>query len=175
MVNPETSFSQSTKSDQNGSYQFLQVPPGTYTLTVEQSSFGTLKQEGLQLLVNVPTTSNITLKVHAENSVVEVNTQATQVNTQDATVGNAFETAQIAALPFEGRDPVQILSLQPGVTFVGTNVDQKFDSRGGSSQTEREAIKRTSCSTASTTMIRPKDSLFRVRCARRWIRCKSFA
>ncbi len=35
-------------------------------------------------------------------------------------------------MPFEGRDPTQILSLQPGVTFVGTNVDQNQDSRGGS-------------------------------------------
>jgi hypothetical protein len=53
------------------------------------------------------------------------------VNTENATLGNAFGTSQIESLPFEGRDPAQILSLQPGVTFVGTNVNQKFDSRGG--------------------------------------------
>jgi hypothetical protein len=53
------------------------------------------------------------------------------VNSEDASLGNAFGASQISSLPFEGRDPTQILSLQPGVTFVGTNVDQNQDSRGG--------------------------------------------
>ncbi len=35
-------------------------------------------------------------------------------------------------LPSEGRDPVAILSLQPGVSYIGKNVNQDDDSRGGS-------------------------------------------
>jgi hypothetical protein len=127
-----TGFSQTTKTDNSGYYQFLQVPPGTYTLTVAKPGFGTLKEDNLQLVVNVPATSNVTLRVQAESSTVEVSDVAVQVNSEDATMGNAFNTTQIAALPFEGRDPTQILSLQPGVTFVGNNVDQSHDSRGGS-------------------------------------------
>jgi Carboxypeptidase regulatory-like domain len=132
LSNANTGFSQSTKSDDHGFYEFLQVPPGTYSLTVAKQGFATLKEEGLELLVNVPATSNVKLRVQSETSTVEVTSTSVQVNSEDATLGNAFGTAQIAALPFEGRDPTQILSLQPGVTYVGKNVDQNFDSRGGS-------------------------------------------
>ncbi len=132
LSNPATGFSESKKSDRDGVYQFLQLPPGTYTLTVTKSGFATLKEANLQLLVNVPATSNISMRVKGEVSVVEVTGMGVQVNSQDATIGNAFGTSQIEALPFEGRDPTQILSLQPGVTYVGTNVDQDQDSRGGS-------------------------------------------
>ena len=132
LSNPSTGFSQSTKTDNQGTYQFLQIPPGTFNLTVSQAGFATIKREGLQLLVNVPATSDVTLRVKGEMAVVEVASNMVQVNSEDATLGNAFGTQQIESLPFEGRDPTQILSLQPGVTFVGTNVDQNQDSRGGS-------------------------------------------
>ena len=132
LSNPSTGFSQSTKTDDRGFYQFLQVPPGTYTLTVTKPGFAALKEDGLQLLVNVPATSNLKLRVQTQVSTVEVMSTTVQVNSEDATLGNAFGTQQIESLPFEGRDPTQILSLQPGVTFVGTNIDQNQDSRGGS-------------------------------------------
>jgi hypothetical protein len=56
------------------------------------------------------------------------------VNTEDASIGNAFNERQLLRLPSEGRDPAAILSLQPGVTYIGTSkqIDQTNDSRGGS-------------------------------------------
>jgi hypothetical protein len=134
LSNPATGFSRSTKTDDHGFYQFLQVPPGTYTLTVSKPGFAILKEDGLQLRVDVPATSNLALRVQGEVSTVEVTSTTVQVNSEDATLGNAFGASQIESLPFEGRDPTQILSLQPGVTFVGaqTNQQQDFDSRGGS-------------------------------------------
>jgi hypothetical protein len=131
LSNPSTGFSQSTETDDHGFYQFLQVPPGTYNLAVLKQGFSSLIEQNLQLLVNVPTTSNLTLRVQGQLSTVEVESTAVEVNSQDATIGNAFGARQIESLPFEGRDPTQILSLQPGVSFVGTNVDQDYDSRGG--------------------------------------------
>lgn len=132
LSSPATGFSRSTKTDDHGFYQFVQVAPGTYTLTITKSGFATLQEDGLHLLVDVPATSNLTLRIQAETSTVEVTGTTVQVNSEDATLGNAFGASQIESLPFEGRDPTQILSLQPGVTFVGTNVNQDYDSRGGS-------------------------------------------
>jgi Carboxypeptidase regulatory-like domain len=132
LSNPSTGFSQMTTTNDLGAYQFLQIPPGTYTLTVSMAGFATLRQENLVLQVNVPATANVSLHVKGETAIIDVQSQSVQVNSEDATLGNAFGTSQIAALPFEGRDPTQILSLQPGVTFVGTNVNQNQDSRGGS-------------------------------------------
>jgi len=127
-----TGFSRTSVTDGSGAYQFLQLPPGTYTLKVSMQGFASLQENNVQLRVNLPNTLDLALKVKSEATVIEVQSETAQVNTQDATVGNAFSTSRIAALPFEGRDPAQILSLQPGVTYVGTNVNQNFDSRGGS-------------------------------------------
>src|SRR5437660_11032304 len=65
---------------------------------------------------------------------VEVTGAAPLVNTQDASMGHAFNTEQVLSLPFEGRDPAGILSLQPGVAYTGnsTTLDSTIDSRSGS-------------------------------------------
>ena len=134
LENHQVGFTRSTSTNGQGEYEFIQIPPGTYTVTVTASGFSTTKVTGMQLLVNTPATQNLTLSVAAAATVVEVQGQAELVNTQDASIGNAFDSKQILNLPLEGRDPVGILSLQPGVAFVGDsrNVDQSMDSRGGS-------------------------------------------
>jgi len=131
---PATGFSRTTKTSAQGEYEFPQIPPATYVLTTVVHGFATMKQTGVKLLVDTPGTVNVTLKVAAENITVEVAGTAPMVNTQDATLGHAFEANQIASLPFEGRDPTGILSLQPGVVFTGNSphISSAADSRSGS-------------------------------------------
>jgi hypothetical protein len=130
--NAQTGFSRTTRTGSDGVYQFLQVSPATYTLTVVAAGFGTLKRDNVTLQVSLPATLDVSMEVKGRSEVVEVTGEATLVNTSDATLGHAFGAEQILNLPAEGRDPVSILSLQPGVVYVGRNVDQTFDSRGGS-------------------------------------------
>ncbi len=132
LTDPQTGFSRSAKTSNQGEYQFLQVPPATYVVTAAAPGFANMKQEGVRLLVSTPGTLDFTMKVASASETIEVRAEAELVNTQDATLGHAFGTEKIENLPFEGRDPVAILSLQPGVAYVGSNVDQSIDSRGGS-------------------------------------------
>jgi len=135
--NPATGYSRTTKSGGDGVYQFLSVPPATYRLTVTAPGFATLKQDNVILQVSQPATLDFTMKVAAANEVVEVTGAAAVINTTDATQGNVINSNQLTYLPSEGLDPVAILSLQPGVTFIGnTNQDntkpnQTADSRAG--------------------------------------------
>ena len=131
---PATGFSRTTKTSAQGEYGFPQIPPATYVLTTVVHGFATMKQSGIKLLVDTPATVNVTMKVAAENITIEVAGTAPLVNTQDATLGHAFEANQIASLPFEGRDPTGILSLQPGVVFTGNSphISSGADSRSGS-------------------------------------------
>lgn len=131
---PTTGFSRTTKTAARGEYEFPQIPPATYMLITVVHGFATVKQTGIKLLVDTPATVNVTLRVAAENITVEVAGTAPLVNTQDATLGHAFEANQIASLPFEGRDPTGILSLQPGVVFTGNSphISSAADSRSGS-------------------------------------------
>ena len=136
--NPATGYSRSTKSGNDGAYQFLEVPPATYTLTVAAAGFATLKQDNVVLQVSQPATLYVTMEVKGSTIVVEVTGSAPLVNTTDASQGNVFDANQIANLPSEGRDPVAILSLQPGVTYLGSGTNYNNtkpnlteDSRGG--------------------------------------------
>jgi hypothetical protein len=131
LSNKEQGFSRTETSDTQGLYQLSQLPPGDYVLAVSAPGFAKIEQQ-ITLIVNVPATKDLVLQVASSNVVVEVSGEAAPaVNTQDATVGNAVTKIQLDSLPFEGRDPAQILSLQPGVTFVGNNIDPNTDPRQG--------------------------------------------
>ncbi|HXW90291.1 MAG TPA: carboxypeptidase-like regulatory domain-containing protein [Terriglobales bacterium] len=133
LSNPATGFSRTTKSGNDGSYQFLEVPPATYTLTVANPGFAMVKRDNVTLQVSQPTTLDVSMQVGKATEVIEVTGEAPMVNTQDATLGNNFNARQLTDLPSEGRDPAAILSLQPGVVYIGktTNDQQDYDSRGG--------------------------------------------
>jgi len=134
LSNPETGFVREVTSNGQGVYQFLQVPPATYELVVTASGFARQKQNNLRLMVNTPATLDIAMHVASTEIVVDVAASAPLVNTQDASMGHAFNSDQISNLPFEGREPTSILSLQPGVAFTGngSHINPASDSRSGS-------------------------------------------
>ncbi len=138
LSNGATGFMRTTKTDGQGVYQFLEVPPANYLLTVEAAGFAKTKRENVLLQVSSPATLNISLQVAGSSVVVEVTSEAPLVNTTDATLGNNFDSRQLTDLPAEGRDPAAILSLQPGVVYIGPAANQGLipeqqnnDSRGG--------------------------------------------
>jgi len=134
LSNSQTGFSRIVKTGGRGDYQFLQVPPAPYELTVSAPGFGTVKRNNVVLQVSSPATLNLTLQVATQAVTVEVTGETPAVNTTDATLGHNFNSKQLIDLPSEGRDPAAILSLQPGVVYIGkkTHTQQNDDSRGGS-------------------------------------------
>jgi Carboxypeptidase regulatory-like domain len=133
LSNPEIGANLSAHSDKNGFYQFQDVRPGTYVLTVTAPGFATFKQAGLVLLISTPTTRDVQLQIASGTTTVEVQAGQEVINTQDATLGATFDSKQILALPFEGRDAAGVLSLQPGVTYTGNNpnLNSTVDTRNG--------------------------------------------
>src|SRR5580692_365116 len=138
LSNPATGFSRTAKTDDQGIYQFLEVPPSTYVIEASAAGFATTKRDSVPLQVSSPATVNLVLQVQGGSVIVDVSGEAPQVNTTDATLGNNFNSRQLIDLPSEGRDPAAILSLQPGVVFIGSSANQGIipsqqdnDSRGG--------------------------------------------
>jgi hypothetical protein len=122
-----------TQSSEAGFYEFLQLPPGTYTLAVSAGNFQSVTQKEVVLQVALPRTINIKLAVSTVQQTITVTGASVPlVNSTDATLGNAFDSKQVLDLPSEGRNPVELLNLQPGVTYTGSQVDPASDSRGGS-------------------------------------------
>jgi hypothetical protein len=116
----ETGASREATSDAAGRYVFSQVTPGTYKLTAKASGFNEVTINDVHLLVSQPSTINVSFeKIGSTTTTVEVAAEAVQVNTTDATLGNAVGGKVITQLPFEARNVVGLLSLQPGVVYLG--------------------------------------------------------
>ena len=117
-------------SDASGTYQFEQVLPATYVLSVAAKGFATRSTQ-VDLLVGEPATLNITLYVEAAATSVSVVSQTSPLNLNDASMGDAIEAPTIQGLPVQGDIP-DLLSLQPGTLYLGLHNDQTHDSRSGS-------------------------------------------
>ncbi len=75
----------STQTDKKGNYQFSNLPPGSYVLTVTAPGFDTLKQTGLQLEVGHSPTIDLKLQVGAEMTTVDVSSESPQIDTTSVT------------------------------------------------------------------------------------------
>jgi len=122
-----------TTSNSRGEYQFVSLTPGSYSLLVQADGFRKFEQRNIELLVNNPTTDNVTLEVGSTTQTVEVSAQAETLNTTDASLGIAFGENQVKELPLEGRNVPDLLTLQSGVVYIGNNpqIDTNTDTRSG--------------------------------------------
>jgi hypothetical protein len=97
------------------------ITPADYRIDVQAPGFKKQVVENVAAIIGKQTESNIVLAVGTVSETVEV--QATTgealINTQDATLGNNFNSLQITQLPLEARNLVDLLSLQPGSTREG--------------------------------------------------------
>jgi len=123
----ENGSSRKTATDISGEYSFLQVAPGDYNLIAEKSGFATVTNAHVKLLVNTPETLDLKMALSAAGEIVNVASEASQVNTTDASVGNPFSETQVRQLPLQTRNVVELLSLQPGVTTSGEVLGSRRD------------------------------------------------
>jgi hypothetical protein len=127
-----TGLERTTTSNGGGLYQFLDVPPGTYTLHAVAHGFVSYTATNVTLVVNTPSTLNIRLQLTSVATSVTVQGEsAPLINRTDASLGNTLEDNQISQLPIADRNVVQLLSLQPGVAYLGNNLDPTTDTRSG--------------------------------------------
>ena len=122
VMNGEIGLQRSVLSDSAGRYAFAQLRPGTYTLVATKEGFESVITEGVILLVNTTVTNDVVFgSVEAIKETLNVSASGVQVNTTDASVGNAFGTKPISQLPLNARNPAGLLSLQAGVTFLSAD------------------------------------------------------
>ena len=117
IVNIANSLERHTVADAQGRYTISQVTPGTYKLTGKAAGFADVVIDRIELLVSQPATVEVVFKtVGTTKQTVEVEAAAAQVNTTDASLGNAITTDTIQNVPMFARNVAGLLALQPGVT-----------------------------------------------------------
>ncbi|HVO99880.1 MAG TPA: carboxypeptidase-like regulatory domain-containing protein [Bryobacteraceae bacterium] len=128
LTNIATGVEQTTQADSGGRYNYPSVAPGMYKLIAKHPGFSDVIVNNIELLVSTATTVNVTFeKVGSTTTTIAVEANAVQVNTQDATIGNAINTQQILEIPSYLRNVAALLQFQPGVNTSGNVNGGKSD------------------------------------------------
>ncbi|MGH9401096.1 MAG: carboxypeptidase regulatory-like domain-containing protein [Terriglobia bacterium] len=114
LTNQATGVAQTTRSSSTGTYVFVSVPPGVYTLKCEAPGFRTDLEKALVVHVQNTVTADISLVVGSTTQQVAVTAAAPLLQAQDASVGTTIGTADVNDLPLNGRNFLTLARIQPG-------------------------------------------------------------
>ena len=101
-----------------GAYAFTTLFPGVYKIHAEMTGFESIDIENIQLQVTQTARYDLTMQVGAVVQRIEVNASAPVLATDKADQGNVVSTTQIADLPLNGRDYMQLAALTNGVILA---------------------------------------------------------
>src|SRR5213594_2928832 len=107
----ETGAVRTALSDETGSYVLPNLPVGPYKLEVSLPGFRTFVQSGIVLQVNSSTVVNPVLNVGQVSETVEVQANASLVETRSTGIGQVVENARILELPLIGRQVTGLAQL----------------------------------------------------------------
>jgi hypothetical protein len=110
-------------TDSRGYYVIAPLPPGYYTAAVEQPGFKRSETTHKKLDPGIPGALDIVLQVGGTNETVTVTANTAVVQTESATVGKLVEGTQLQYLGLNGRNPIFLAGLMPGVNtdLTGNN------------------------------------------------------
>src|SRR6202161_3984472 len=114
IVGDQTSLTRTQKTNPNGSYDFVNLPIGTYTLTFTHDGFESEKIPSITVQADRTATVNVTLPVGKVGTVVEVQAQPL-MNAVDTTNGYVLEKDQLEAVPLPTGSFTGLAILSPGV------------------------------------------------------------
>ena len=108
------------------------LPPDTYDLRVTAQGFDPLTQKGVPLHVGQTATLTFNLKLGGANQAVTVVGEAALVEQKSTTLAQVTEERQIAELPLNGRNYLQLANLTAGTVPSTGSRDNSFSAYGNS-------------------------------------------
>ncbi len=124
-----TGVSKNTITNDAGEYQFPALVPGSYTVKVTMSGFGSQVQSNIELHVQSRLSVDFTLQVGTISEVLQVQAAAPLLQTQSADVGGVVQEKQIRDLPLNGRRYADLALLEAGIQKNVTNPNNQAPDR----------------------------------------------
>ena len=126
-----TGLSRELKTDDTGHFLAPLLPVAIYTIRADAQGFQSAEQRDLRLQVNEEREVNFTLAPASVSQSVEVSAEQVAVQTTNPTLGQVITEQQVAQLPLNGRNFVQLATLTPGTT---TETASSFFNQGSDSE-----------------------------------------
>ena len=93
----------------------VKVPPGVYNITISADGFKAVQIHTLRVEVNGQSRADAALTIGEMNEVVEVAAVSNTVDTTTSTLKETVSETTIQDAPLNGRNPIQLILLVPGV------------------------------------------------------------
>ncbi|MDE1177311.1 MAG: carboxypeptidase regulatory-like domain-containing protein [Edaphobacter sp.] len=135
VANTATGLSRTVTSNQDGIYNALNIPVGTYTITTTMQGFKKSVITGVNVDVGAKPAVLIALAVGLVDESVEVKADTMQIQTTSAEIGAVITSQQATQIQLNGRNYIQLLTLQPGVSQTvasGFNIFGTYGANGNS-------------------------------------------
>jgi len=109
-------LTRSYTTDEAGLYSFTLLPPSTYKLEVEAPSFKRYVQEGITLAAGQVADQKVSLTLGPVTEVIEVDSQAPLLNSENANIASDISARQVAELPLNLRNVIGLAVLNSSVS-----------------------------------------------------------
>src|SRR5262245_39176366 len=109
-----TGISRSALTNESGVYVLPSLPVGPYKIEAALPGFRTFSQTGITLEVNSTRVVNVVMEVGQVTETVEVQADATMVESRATGIGTTITNTQILQLPLVGRQSQDLISLIGG-------------------------------------------------------------
>ncbi len=113
--NEATGLTNTQNTTDSGLYAFTSMPAAIYTVTVEKQGFKTFTTSRNSLTVGAPLVVNVTMEVGQPTEVVQVVGAYERLETSSAMLGGVVDRQGIEQLPLNGRNPLNLIVLEPGL------------------------------------------------------------
>ena len=115
--NQDTGSRVTVASQENGAYRTPQLPPGTYTVSVQHGGFKSLTVTGLKLDVDSMLTQDLPLEVGGVTESVQVVAQTAPVESASGAAGTNVSLTQVQEFALADRNVYRLVSMVPGATL----------------------------------------------------------
>jgi hypothetical protein len=106
-------------SDENGSFEFVNLKPGHYAVFAQAAGFSDFQVPSAELTARQTLRIDVTLGVKSQSETVEVGDTVAVINTENAMIGDSLDNQQITELPLNNRatttSPLASLTISPNV------------------------------------------------------------
>jgi Carboxypeptidase regulatory-like domain len=119
LTNLDNGGKQSITTDTSGNYTFVNIQPGRYKLESEKAGFKKFVREPIIVQIESGLRVDISLVVGAQTETVEVTSEVPLLQPETNSLGQVVEQRSVTELPLNGRNPLALVALVPGVVPQG--------------------------------------------------------
>jgi hypothetical protein len=116
--NVDTNLTRTLVTDRDGRFVALQLPPGSYTVTLTLPGFTTMVQENVLVTVGETVRLNAALKLSGIAETIRVTAVSPAIETTRSAAASTLDQTTIESTPILGRKFEDLLTLTPGVSVV---------------------------------------------------------